>query len=211
MQEMEQSRRDDLESVAYVIMYLIRGNLPWQGLKLKTGEDRYKKILEKKKEISSEKLCSNCPLPFFEYVNYSKRLKYDEEPKYEIFKMKFVNFVVNISNEKFDYVFDWTTDEEIKKRKEEFNLTCPPLNYGDGNNILKLDHEINSNEEKADDNEENEKNDESDDEDKKETNKKEATRKETAKKKTTQKGNTEDENEKVDKELEKAATGCCIM
>ena len=115
MEEMEQSRRDDLESVGYVIMYLIRGNLPWQGLKLKTGEDRYRKILEKKKELSSKELCAEYPLPFFEYVNYSRRLGYEEDPRYDIFKTKFLNFVVNIKKEKFDYVFDWTTESDIKR------------------------------------------------------------------------------------------------
>ena len=83
MEEMEQSRRDDLEAVSYVIMYFIRGNLPWQGLKLKSNEDRYQKILEKKKEISTEELCAEYPKVFYEFVKYSKGLKYSEEPKYD--------------------------------------------------------------------------------------------------------------------------------
>jgi len=194
MEEMEQSRRDDLESVGYLIMYLIRGNLPWQGLKLKAGEDRYRKILEKKKETSSKELCAEYPLPFFEYVNYSRRLGYEEDPRYDIFKTKFLNFVVNIKKEKFDYVFDWTTENDIKKRKEEFNLTCPPLDYGGGDNILHLDDDINSSDVgfDEDENEENGVNGEG--------------KKRTTKKGTTKKGNKED-----NENLEKAETGCCIM
>ena len=128
MEEMEQSRRDDLEAVGYVIMYFIRGNLPWQGLKLKSKEDRYKKILEKKKEVSTEELCANFPREFYEYVKYTKKLGYEETPKYDLMKNIFVNFVVNKKKEKFDYIFDWTTDYDIKKRKEVINITCPPMN-----------------------------------------------------------------------------------
>ena len=159
MEEMEQSRRDDLEAVGYVIMYFIRGNLPWQGLKLKSNEDRYKKILEKKKEVSTLELCSDCPRVFFEYVNYSKKLGYTEEPRYDLFKNKFVDFVVNQSKEKFDYIFDWTTESDIKKRKEVFDITCPPMENYD--NVLYLGDDNDNkenNEEAKDKNEENEAN-----------------------------------------------------
>ena len=109
MEEMEQSRRDDLEAVSYVIMYFIRGNLPWQGLRLKSNEDRYQKILEKKKEISTEELCAEYPKVFYDFVKYSKGLKYSEEPKYDELKNSFVDFVVNQKKEKFDFIYDWTT------------------------------------------------------------------------------------------------------
>jgi serine/threonine protein kinase len=161
MEEMEQSRRDDLEAVGYVIMYFIRGNLPWQGLKLKSNEDRYKKILEKKKEVSTLELCSDCPRVFYEYVNYTKKLGYTEEPRYDLFKNKFVDFVVNQSKEKFDYIFDWTTESDIKIRKEVFDITCPPMDNYD--NVLNLaddnDNENNKEEEeKKEENEDNENN-----------------------------------------------------
>ena len=161
MEEMEQSRRDDLEAVGYVIMYFIRGNLPWQGLKLKSNEDRYKKILEKKKEVSTLELCSDCPRVFYEYVNYTKKLGYTEEPRYDLFKNKFVDFVVNQSKEKFDYIFDWTTESDIKKRKEVFDITCPPMdNYDNALNLANDNNNENNKEEeeKKEENEVNENN-----------------------------------------------------
>ena len=117
LEEMEQSRRDDLESVGYVLMYFLRGNLPWQGLKIKSKEDRYKKILDKKKETTSEQLCKNFPDEFREYLEYSRNLEYTEEPKYEKYRSKFYNLICNKMGEAFDFVYDWTTEYDLKKRK----------------------------------------------------------------------------------------------
>lgn len=57
----EQSRRDDIESIGYVLMYFLLGALPWQGLKLKPGEDQFEKIAKKKENTSFSKLCQGQP------------------------------------------------------------------------------------------------------------------------------------------------------
>ena len=78
----EQSRRDDLEAVGYVLMYFLRGSLPWQGLHVNRGEDRYKKILQKKKGTSAEELCKGFPSEFVEYINYTRNLEFEADPDY---------------------------------------------------------------------------------------------------------------------------------
>ena len=57
----EQSRRDDLESLGYVFMYFNRGSLPWQGLKAQTKRQKYERISEKKMATGVEELCKGFP------------------------------------------------------------------------------------------------------------------------------------------------------
>ena len=76
----EQSRRDDLEAVGYVLVYFAKGRLPWQGLKAKSAHKKYKFILDKKQEISIAQLCHGCPAQFAEYLSYCRSLKFDASP-----------------------------------------------------------------------------------------------------------------------------------
>ena len=112
----EHSRRDDLEAAGYVLIYFIKGRLPWQGIQVKTKEERYKKILKKKIEISPEELCENLPQEFEKYIDYTRNLEYLEEPDYAKLKELF-NSILKKDHAKFDYIYDWTTAEEKLMRR----------------------------------------------------------------------------------------------
>ena len=116
LQGYEQSRRDDLESAGYVLMFLLRGNLPWQNIKIKGKKDKYAKICNKKKEVSSKELGMNFPSEFAEILDYFKILGYTETPDYEMCMKKMLN-VIEKANETFDYIYDWTTNVNLKKRR----------------------------------------------------------------------------------------------
>lgn len=106
----EQSRRDDLESLIYIVIYLLKGNLPWQKLKYKKGEDKmkhFKQIERVKESVSSKQLCKGLPSEFSIMLDYARALNFDETPEYErlrcllrnLFKKKgFLN----------DNYYDWT-------------------------------------------------------------------------------------------------------
>ena len=142
----EQSRRDDLESVGYVLMYFLRGNLPWQGLKVRSKEDRYKKILEKKKETTSQELCKDFPYEFYEYVEYTRNLEYEENPDYDFLRKKFSD-VLKGANEEMDYIYDWTTGSDLKKRKNknEENISEYGVEDKSDNDDKKKEKELESN------------------------------------------------------------------
>jgi casein kinase 1 delta/casein kinase I family protein HRR25 len=71
----EQSWRDDMESLGYVLLYLSRGSLPWQGLKAVTDEERNVLIREKKMSLSVEMLCEGLlPHEFAAYIDYTRSL-----------------------------------------------------------------------------------------------------------------------------------------
>ena len=103
----EQSRRDDLEAIGYVLMYLLKGILPWQGLKVDKKEDRYKKIYEKKKATTPEELCEGYPIEFNQYITYCRKLGFEEEPDYAYLKSLFGK-VMNSNGYQYDSIFDWT-------------------------------------------------------------------------------------------------------
>ncbi|VFQ85421.1 unnamed protein product [Cuscuta campestris] len=103
----EQSRRDDLESLGYVLMYFLRGSLPWQGLKAGTKKQKYDKISEKKMLTPVEVLCKSYPSEFISYFHYCRSLRFDDKPDYSYLKRLFRDLFIR-EGYQFDYVFDWT-------------------------------------------------------------------------------------------------------
>ncbi|CEP01186.1 Casein kinase I [Plasmodiophora brassicae] len=103
----EQSRRDDLESIGFLLMYFNRGSLPWQGLKANTKKEKYDKISEKKMSTPIEVLCKNFPTEFSTYMNYCRTLRFDDKPDYAYLRRLFRDLFFRQQYE-VDYVFDWT-------------------------------------------------------------------------------------------------------
>ncbi|BDA40784.1 g6451 [Coccomyxa elongata] len=103
----EQSRRDDIESLGYVLMYFLRGSVPWQGLKALTKKQKYEKISEKKMATPIEVLCKGFPMEFTTYFQYCRSLRFDDKPDYSYLRKLFRDLFAR-DGFQWDYVFDWT-------------------------------------------------------------------------------------------------------
>lgn len=79
----EQSRRDDLECIGHVLLYLLKGQLPWQGLPGRSKNEKYNNIKKKKCETPLSELCKGDPVEFQEFMEFCRDLKFDETPDYE--------------------------------------------------------------------------------------------------------------------------------
>ncbi|KAL7745017.1 hypothetical protein ACLKA6_007279 [Drosophila palustris] len=125
----EQSRRDDLISVGYVLIYFLRGNLPWQSLKATTKQQKYERIHEMKRSISNEKLCRGFPSEFSVYLNYCHQLGFDEDPDYNKLRKLFQQLRMKLYVIK-DQIFDWemlTIDFHRNQRNPGIGVRVPPV------------------------------------------------------------------------------------
>jgi serine/threonine protein kinase len=117
----EQSRRDDLESLGYVLMYFNRGSLPWQGLKAHTKKQKYEKISDKKMSTPVETLCKGFPSEFATFLNYSRNLRFDDKPDYAYLRKLLRDLFIR-EGYKYDAIFDWT----IIRAQETLAASLPP-------------------------------------------------------------------------------------
>ena len=146
----EQSRRDDLEAIGYVLMYFLRSSLPWQGLHVNKGEDRYKKILQKKKGTSAEDLCKGFPKEFVEYINYTRNLEFEADPDYK-FLRGLLTTVLEKQNSTYDFWYDWVKEkpnitEEIAVERYMKNNTNISLELPDDKKDKEEDMKVGENE-----------------------------------------------------------------
>ena len=120
----QQSRRDDMESLGYTILFFMKGKLPWQNLnKYFKGKDLYFKTYAMKKFMPIEKLCKGLPTEMEEYFKYIKTMKFQEEPNYDYLRNLFKSILKkngceNLENINFSWVseFQWEQSKLKKKR-----------------------------------------------------------------------------------------------
>ena len=107
MKGCEQSRRDDMESLGYVWMYLLRGALPWQGLPARTEKEKMDKILHVKETTRVDILCGGFPSEFGTFLREARALEFKEEPPYARWRAMFRDLYLRLGY-CYDYAFDWT-------------------------------------------------------------------------------------------------------
>jgi serine/threonine protein kinase len=127
----EQSRRDDLESIGFMLMYFNRGSLPWQGLKATTKKDKYEKISDKKINTTIESLCKHFPVEFATYLNYCRSLRFDDKPDYAYLRRLFRDLFYR-KGYQLDYVFDWTLKNQLEQEKSDGKKADGDKKPGDG-------------------------------------------------------------------------------
>ena len=147
-----QSRRDDLESMIYILIYFLKGKLPWQDVKAKQKEERHKLISEIKSKVTIESLCENLPSEFAELLTYVKNLEFDEKPIYSKFYAFFHNLIEKLNKEMIeekDYSYIWETllvdnmmryneynDENLKEEAEKLIFKGYPINLKNFTNYI---------------------------------------------------------------------------
>ena len=103
----EQGKRDDLESLFYIIIYFIKGELPWQNIKCKTRAEKYSKIYEIKKKVTDNKeLVEGLPIEMEKILEYILELNFFEKPNYLMIN-KTIEIILDKLNLSNDLQFDW--------------------------------------------------------------------------------------------------------
>ena len=115
----EQSRRDDLESAGYVLIYLAQNkNLPWAGLNIIDKVERYRAIYQIKKKIKPEDLCQLLPTQFYEYIKYVKGLNFEQDPDYNYLRGLFIDILKGY-NTLNDLKFSWLNNKSLIYNEEQ--------------------------------------------------------------------------------------------
>ncbi len=98
-----------MESLGYILLYLLGASLPWWGLETAA-------IVEKKKNTPVKTLCRGFPKEFEIYLDYTRSLSFDEKPDYSYLRKLFLDLFVR-EGVSYDYNFDWILKKELEKQK----------------------------------------------------------------------------------------------
>lgn len=111
-----------MESLGYVLLYSLRGSLPWQGFQTTSTEEKYGRILESKQSLTSEQLCDGLPRELVLYFHHVRSLRLEDEPNYGYLRRTFSNLFRRRGFE-HDNVFDWTQRMYSNTYGDETNIS----------------------------------------------------------------------------------------
>lgn len=113
----EQARRDDLESLMYVLIYLMKGQLPWQGLQARNRKEKYDRIMEVKMNTQLSVLCTDLPSEFETLLQYSRTLRFTDAPDFGYCK-QLLREAFNRNSYVLDYVYDWSVPKPVEEESK---------------------------------------------------------------------------------------------
>ena len=126
----EQSRRDDLEAIGYMLLYFFNGGkLPWQGVSCKQKAEKYVKIYTMKKNLNLDEFCKNMPREIIYFMNYARGLEFEQKPDYNYLRSLFEN-VLKENRTINDLHFSWIQDLSILKNCENSVSKISLMNMG---------------------------------------------------------------------------------
>ncbi|CAA6674278.1 unnamed protein product [Spirodela intermedia] len=112
------SRRDDLESLAYTLIFLIKGRLPWEGYQ---GNDKRFLVFMNKTVTSPETLCGGCPPPFAQFLEAVKKIQFLDMPPCTLLKTIRIDAILKVHQKRGRLQVNHEEDECHRKKRIKYN------------------------------------------------------------------------------------------
>lgn len=117
---LELSRRDDLESLGYLMVYFLKGKLPWQGIPANSKEEKYQKIGDMKSTYKLNILCEGVPTEIYNFLAHVRSLEFKQKPNYHYLRSLLIN-TFNRMDYDYDCHYDW--DEQANQAQSFINYS----------------------------------------------------------------------------------------
>ena len=122
----EQSRRDDIEALGYMMVYFMKGSLPWQGMVINDPKKKYDRIKQLKYDIKLEDLCAGLPKECIHFIQYARDMKFEDRPDYDflrgLLRKAAKNNGLRFDSSKFDWIVKEESEEKKLKEEKEKNV-----------------------------------------------------------------------------------------
>lgn len=102
----EQSRRDDLESMCLMCVYMMKGTLPWMGIKSFTKQEKIEQIKSNKLSTATKTLMICLPREMVSFLDYCRSMQFDKKPDYTYLR-KLINDMESDRELRMDLDYDW--------------------------------------------------------------------------------------------------------